>query len=487
MSRQIKHLWAVQVAADILAVFSAYYTTFLVRLHSSWGETFFSRLNRALGVQRPGELGEEVAYFYAQSGPRIIAIICITICVLYALRDLYAGKRFICKRPVVWDILVANFIALVLFYVYFYMSRNIWHPRSFFATAICLNAFLCVTFRGLANMGLAALRDRFDLDKCHAVLLGSGSEADYIRALTSELHPHGIDIIKELHFDLETPFDELIRTVKSLAQKKDIDMLICAERRLSVAQIMLILELTGELDITTKILSDKLEVLTNRAHLAVDLIHGVPLVHFEAPSVADRSVMTRRAIATVFAYAGIILTLPILALCALMVRLSGRGPVLFVQERMGVNRKPFRMWKFRTMYHRADEQQAQVEEFNESGLGLFKIRRDPRVTPIGRLLRRFSLDELPQLLNVLRGDMTIVGPRPLPRRDFENYYEDWHYSRHAGMPGLTCLWQVSGRSDIDFHNMCILDLFYLRNQSWVLDLKIILKTFWVVLFAKGAY
>jgi lipopolysaccharide/colanic/teichoic acid biosynthesis glycosyltransferase len=109
------------------------------------------------------------------------------------------------------------------------------------------------------------------------------------------------------------------------------------------------------------------------------------------------------------------------------------------------------------------------------------------VTAVGRFLRRFSLDELPQLINVIRGEMTLVGPRPLPRRDFENYYEEWHYSRHSGMPGLTCLWQVSGRSDIDFHNMCILDVYYLRNQNWVLDLKIILKTLWVVLFAKGAY
>jgi lipopolysaccharide/colanic/teichoic acid biosynthesis glycosyltransferase len=109
------------------------------------------------------------------------------------------------------------------------------------------------------------------------------------------------------------------------------------------------------------------------------------------------------------------------------------------------------------------------------------------VTPAGRFLRRFSLDELPQLINVLRGEMTLVGPRPLPRRDFENYYEEWHYSRHSGLPGLTCLWQISGRSDISFHNMCILDDYYLRNRSMMLDIKIALRTISVVLFAKGAY
>jgi lipopolysaccharide/colanic/teichoic acid biosynthesis glycosyltransferase len=139
------------------------------------------------------------------------------------------------------------------------------------------------------------------------------------------------------------------------------------------------------------------------------------------------------------------------------------------------------------MYDKADEMRAQVEEFSDTRGPLFKLRNDPRVTPLGRFLRRFSLDELPQFFNVARGEMMVVGPRPLPRQDFEGYYEDWHYSRHSGMPGLTCLWQVSGRSDVDFHNMCILDVYYLRNRNWILDLKIILRTVWVVLFAKGAY
>jgi lipopolysaccharide/colanic/teichoic acid biosynthesis glycosyltransferase len=217
------------------------------------------------------------------------------------------------------------------------------------------------------------------------------------------------------------------------------------------------------------------------------MVHGYPLVHFEAPSPDWSASPVRKALTRAGGLAILTLALPLMGLIALLIRLTSPGPVLFVQERIGVNRKPFRMCKFRTMHDRAAELQAQVEEFNESGRGLFKIRKDPRVTPVGRFLRRFSLDELPQLLNVIRGEMALVGPRPLPRRDFENYYEEWHYSRHTGMPGLTCLWQVSGRSEIDFHNMCILDLYYLRNRGPVLDLKILLRTAWVVLFARGAY
>ena len=179
--------------------------------------------------------------------------------------------------------------------------------------------------------------------------------------------------------------------------------------------------------------------------------------------------------------------LPLMLIIGILVRITSKGPAIFVQERIGVNRKPFKMYKFRTMRNKAEELLAQIEEFNESPEAMFKIKKDPRITPIGSFLRRFSLDELPQLLNVIKGDMAIVGPRPLPRRDFENYYEEWHYSRHGGLPGLTCLWQISGRSNIDFHNMCILDVYYLRNHSWIMDLIIILRTTKVVLFGTGAY
>jgi len=128
-----------------------------------------------------------------------------------------------------------------------------------------------------------------------------------------------------------------------------------------------------------------------------------------------------------------------------------------------------------------------MEHLNESQGALFKIRQDPRVTPVGRVLRRFSLDELPQLVNVVRGEMALVGPRPLPRRDFENYYEDWHYGRHAGLPGITCLWQISGRSLVHFEDMCILDIYYLRNRDWIQDVAILLRTAQAVFLSRGAY
>jgi lipopolysaccharide/colanic/teichoic acid biosynthesis glycosyltransferase len=282
-------------------------------------------------------------------------------------------------------------------------------------------------------------------------------------------------------------FDDWISQLEARARELDVDMIISVDASLSVSRIMRLLALGERLDLPVKVLSDKLDVLVTRAGIPADIVHRFPLLHFPSPSEAGMFGWVRWLLSKSGALLLGITTLPLMLLSALLIKATSKGPAFFIQTRIGVNRKPFRMFKFRTMYDRSDEIQAQVEEFNESAKGLFKIKKDPRVTPVGRFLRRFSLDELPQLINVLRGEMLLVGPRPLPRRDFENYYEEWHYSRHGGMPGLTCLWQVSGRSDLDFHDMCILDIYYLRNRSWILDVEILIRTFWVVLFARGAY
>jgi lipopolysaccharide/colanic/teichoic acid biosynthesis glycosyltransferase len=154
--------------------------------------------------------------------------------------------------------------------------------------------------------------------------------------------------------------------------------------------------------------------------------------------------------------------------------------------RPGIGGMPFACLKFRTMHSDAEQRQAELEEANEKGGALFKIRRDPRVTAVGRFLRRWSIDELPQLFNVLRGDMSLVGPRPLPERDYERL-EDWHRKRYLVLPGITGLWQVSGRSELDFDELVRLDFLYLERWSVFLDLTIMLKTVPAVIRAKGAW
>jgi lipopolysaccharide/colanic/teichoic acid biosynthesis glycosyltransferase len=194
----------------------------------------------------------------------------------------------------------------------------------------------------------------------------------------------------------------------------------------------------------------------------------------------------KRLVDITAALTGLVAFAWLFALIAIAIKLDSRGPVFYKQQRLGRDREPFTIYKFRTMSNDA-EQVGKDARHNDGTRGLlFKDLNDPRLTRVGRWLRRNSLDELPQLINILRGDMALVGPRPLPVED-TRYYEEWQWGRLAVLPGLTGLWQVSGRSRLDSNQMVRLDLYYIENWTPWLDVFIILKTFWVVLTRDGAY
>lgn len=197
----------------------------------------------------------------------------------------------------------------------------------------------------------------------------------------------------------------------------------------------------------------------------------------------------KRVVDFVSAFAFLLVTSPVYALIATLIVLDSPGPVFYRQMRIGLNGRKFKVWKFRTMVVNADELQKQLETQNETKDGvLFKIKDDPRITRIGKILRRYSLDELPQIINVLIGNMSFVGPRPLPIRDVERFSCDTYHLRHEVLPGITGLWQVSGRSNIDdFEQVIDLDVFYIKNWSLLLDFQILLRTFGVVMSKTGAY
>jgi exopolysaccharide biosynthesis polyprenyl glycosylphosphotransferase len=213
---------------------------------------------------------------------------------------------------------------------------------------------------------------------------------------------------------------------------------------------------------------------------------AVPLYELRPPAFAGIEWVVKRVFDYSVAVLLILVCAPLLALLALIVKLSSRGPVLFVSRRIGLEEQEFRMFKFRTMYLDAARQQDELESENEADGALFKLRQDPRVTPVGAFLRRFSLDELPQLLNVLRGEMSLVGPRPLPMRDYRRL-EPWHRKRYLVLPGMTGLWQVSGRSDLTFDRLVRLDFHYLETWSIWLDISILLRTIPAVVARRGAY
>ena len=194
----------------------------------------------------------------------------------------------------------------------------------------------------------------------------------------------------------------------------------------------------------------------------------------------------KRSMDVVGSLLGLILTSPIMLGVAIAVKRCDGGPALFSQTRVGKNGKEFKMYKFRSMYIDAEQRLAELQKFNEVDGPAFKMENDPRITKVGKFIRRTSLDELPQLWNVLKGDMSIVGPRPpLPREVVQ--YNDWDWGRLAVKPGLTCYWQVSGRSDVSFDEWMKLDLQYVEEQGFWTDVKVIFKTVGVVVLGKGAY
>ena len=216
-------------------------------------------------------------------------------------------------------------------------------------------------------------------------------------------------------------------------------------------------------------------------------IDELPVVCLSSLPESDWRIAAKRALDVSGAVMLLVLLSPLMLATAVAVRLTSPGPVIFRQARTGLNKRPFTMYKFRTMIADAEARQAALGGLNEVSGPVFKICNDPRLTPVGAFLRRTSLDELPQLLNVLIGNMSLVGPRPLPLRDVEGFREDWQRRRFSVRPGITCLWQLSGRSNVSFERWMEMDLQYIDQWSLRLDLRILLKTVGAVLRREGAY
>ena len=225
----------------------------------------------------------------------------------------------------------------------------------------------------------------------------------------------------------------------------------------------------------------------NIARWHVDQLNGLPVVTVRSGPVDGWQLIAKRVIDVGGSLVLLMALAPILAMVAIAIKLDSHGPILFRQERVGLNKRRFKLFKFRTMVEGADVQQPLLEGLNEAAGPVFKIRNDPRITSVGKFLRRFSVDELPQLLNVLKGEMSLVGPRPLPVRDVERIEVQWHKRRLSMQPGVTGLWQVNGRSDVSFDHWVRMDLEYIDKWSLTLDLKILLKTIPAVLRGSGAY
>jgi exopolysaccharide biosynthesis polyprenyl glycosylphosphotransferase len=269
-----------------------------------------------------------------------------------------------------------------------------------------------------------------------------------------------------------------------LAEHDDVHELIVAESDLSEKQLQDVVEIAHRAGVGVRIAPRTTEVLREKGEYVPG--QATPLFEVRPPTFAGADWALKRIFDVLVSGLVVLLGLPVWLAIAAAVKLTSSGPVFYLDRRVGLGEREFGMIKFRTMVHGAAAMQAALEAMNEADGALFKIKDDPRITRVGKVLRRFSLDEIPQVLNVLRGEMSLVGPRPLPLRDYMQL-EDWHRKRYHVLPGMTGLWQISGRSSLSFDDLVRLDFYYLDNWSIWLDISILAKTLPAVVARRGAY
>ena len=262
------------------------------------------------------------------------------------------------------------------------------------------------------------------------------------------------------------------------------DEVILNEGDFEEAAVLEIVETAHRAGVKVRIAPKTTDLLLQRGEYVPG--QGMPLFELRPPVLAGTDWVVKKAFDLVVSLIVVLVGLPLWLLIALAIKLDSRGPVLYRDRRVGVGEREFGMLKFRTMVQGAAELQDELEGQNEAQGALFKIREDPRLTRVGRVLRRLSLDELPQVLNVLGGEMSLVGPRPLPVRDY-HLLEGWHRKRYNVLPGITGLWQISGRSSLTFDDLVRLDFYYIENWSIWLDISILVKTIPAVIAGRGAY
>jgi len=370
---------------------------------------------------------------------------------------------------------------------------DLWHFR--FASHTFLPTFAALAFCGLgAERRLLRLvarsMRRHGRDLRHVIVIGSGPPAFDMVARLARRGDLGYHVVEMIELDARGDGSgagsaAVLGRVETVAASQPIDEVFVA-LPLDSAQplIRALVSLCEERGITVRLVSNLVDLILARAQL--DEVDGRAVITLFTGPPDSFGLLGKRLLDLSLSLVACLLLLPLFLVVAIAIKLDSRGPILFAQERVGLGGRRFRLYKFRTMIAGADRLQAELEALNEAHGPVFKIRNDPRVTRVGRWLRHLSLDELPQMLNVLMGDMSLVGPRPLPLRDVQRIDKRAHKRRFSVKPGLTCLWQVNGREP-EFESWVKTDMEYIDNWSLGLDVKILLKTIPAVLSGRGAY
>jgi exopolysaccharide biosynthesis polyprenyl glycosylphosphotransferase len=411
--------------------------------------------------------------------------------VSFAVFDASKSPRTTSALTYIWTVARAVTVALAVLLASLFLLKIQYVSRTVIAV------FGVLAFVALVGIRLGVLwYFRTSLRRgalFHRVLIiGSGARARRLADTLLANSQWGIRIVGHLDPDptrvgervLHTSVLGTVSDISGILKDNVIDEVILAIPRAMIPDVDKIAHTCEEEGVKLSLMADVFDVHVARTRL-VDFA-GIPLLILEPVAQDEWKLLVKRLIDLAFALAIVPLLLPVTALIAIAIKLDSPGSVFFTQERVGLHKRRFRMLKFRTMVADADRLQAQLEDRNEAQGPIFKIARDPRITRVGGFLRRTSLDELPQVFHVLTGEMSLVGPRPMSLRDVNRFDHGLQRKRFSVKPGLTCIWQVSGRSQLPFSKWLELDLHYIEHWSLALDFKILLKTVPAVLRGTGA-
>jgi len=451
------------LALDFVGVVGGLFTALMVKL--ALGDSF----NATLGWS---ETRRWIAFAY------LVTVL------MFARADLYADRP---RRPGFSAIATALFQATVIALVFALANGEHFNSYFVFYGSLFFGVVYITSLRYLHTRVTGLLLEKAGYRR-RALLVGSGKHIEAVaHALAGRSHTP-VDLVG--YISLKPRPQNGLRSLGQLGElpevlaRERVQEVIIADPDFPHEKAVELVDQCHQRGVSVHIAPSTMEILFKRAEFVPG--ESVPLFTLRPPVFEGIDYAVKRTFDLVLSSALLVLLSPVLVAIAAAIKLSSRGPVIYRSSRPGMAGRPFRCFKFRTMRVHADQVQADLEPLNEASGALFKIRHDPRLTRVGRLLRRFSLDELPQLVNVIRGEMSLVGPRPLPTRDFERL-EEWHKKRYLVLPGITGLWQISGRSELDFDDLVRLDFLYLERWSVFLDLAIMLKTIPAVLSRRGAF
>ena len=373
-----------------------------------------------------------------------------------------------------------------------YFSGNIWYTRSFIVNFLMLFAGLYVVVWFVAQAWFSMMRES-GYGRSRTMVIGDRRGLKPILARIDAYPQLGYDVVDKMVLTRQKSAGTLrlnMKQIKETVKNSKIQLIVLSTTHLNGAFEKLE-QLCEDNGISLRVLSEESDDLFHGANLHD--FAGIPIYDPPRQRIEVVKQATKRAFDLVVGSVLLVLLSPVFLVIGILIKLESRGPVFFKQKRSLVDRgEPFHFYKFRSMRPDAETLKTTLKEKNESTGALFKMKEDPRITRVGKVIRRFSLDELPQLFNVLKGEMSLVGPRPLPVDDYKWLKKSDHMGgyfrlRSKAKPGMTGLWQISGRSNLGFREMVLLDLYYVENQTIMFDLEIMGRTFPAVFFGRGAY